>query len=63
MDMSFKIFIIISVAVTTIILLFGIINLLRNNSHSTSNKLMRYRIIAQFVAIIIIMLALYIMRK
>jgi hypothetical protein len=41
------------------VLLLGLINMMRNGSPNTSQKLMRWRVILQFVAIILIMTALW----
>jgi hypothetical protein len=53
----------IAVAVVAIILLLGLWNMMRGGSASTSQNLMRARVIAQFVAILIIMGALWIMGR
>jgi hypothetical protein len=42
-----------------VVLLLGLINMMRNGSPNTSQKLMRWRVILQFVAIILIMTALW----
>jgi hypothetical protein len=38
-----------------IVLLFGLANMLRGGDGNTSQKLMRWRVILQFVAVIVIM--------
>ena len=53
----------IAVAVVGVILLAGLWNMLRGGSSSTSQNLMRARVVAQFVAILIIMAALWLMRR
>lgn len=42
-----------------VILLFGLANMLRGGSPNTSQKLMRLRVIAQFVTLVLVMGALY----
>jgi hypothetical protein len=49
----------ISVGVVALVLLAGLINMMRGGSGNTSQMLMRWRVILQFVAIIIMMSALY----
>ena len=42
-----------------VILVFGLANMMRGGSPNTSQKLMRIRVIAQFVTIVLVMGALY----
>jgi hypothetical protein len=49
----------IAVGVVLIILLAGLWNMMRGGSPNTSQKLMRARVAAQFVAVIVAMAALY----
>lgn len=49
----------IAVAAVAIVLLFGLINMLRGGSPNTSQKLMRWRVMLQFIAIVAIMAALW----
>ena len=42
-----------------VILLFGLVNMMRGGSPNTSQKLMRMRVLAQFVTILIAMGLLY----
>lgn len=44
-----------AVGVVAVVLLFGLINLMRGGSPQTSQKLMRLRVLLQFVAILVIM--------
>ena len=44
---------------TIAVLFAGMIGMVRGQSGATSNRLMRYRVIAQFVAVCIIMLVAY----
>ena len=48
-----------AVGVVFIVLLFGLWNMLRGGSPNTSQRLMRLRVLAQFVAIILILLTVY----
>jgi len=50
------------VAAVAIVLLLGLINMMRGGSPNTSQKLMRMRVLLQFVAIIVIMATIWIMR-
>lgn len=45
-----------------VVLVFGLVNMLRGGSPNRSQMLMRWRVGLQFVAIVIIMLALYFRR-
>ena len=42
-----------------VILVFGLVNMMRGGSPNTSQKLMRMRVLVQFVAIVIAMTLLY----
>jgi hypothetical protein len=42
-----------------VILVFGLANMMRGGSPNTSQKLMRLRVIAQFVTLVLVMGALY----
>ena len=48
-----------AVGVVFIVLLLGLWNMLRGGSANTSQRLMRLRVLAQFVAIIVILLTVY----
>jgi uncharacterized BrkB/YihY/UPF0761 family membrane protein len=48
-------------AVALVLLLLGLINMMRGGSPSTSQKLMRWRVLLQFVAIVIIMITVWAM--
>ena len=52
----------IAIAAVAIVLLLGLINMMRGGSPNTSQKLMRMRVLLQFVAIIVIMATIWIMR-
>ncbi len=48
-----------SLIAVAVILVMGLITMLRGNNPNRSQKLMRWRVILQFVAIILIMASLY----
>jgi len=49
----------IAMIIVVIILGLGLWNMMRGGSNKFSQKMMRYRVIAQFVAVIIMLAALY----
>jgi Hypoxia induced protein conserved region len=49
----------IAIGSVAVVLILGLVNMLRAGSPNTSQKLMRWRVILQFVAIICIMAALW----
>jgi hypothetical protein len=53
----------IAIGAVALVLLLGLANMMRGGSGNTSQKLMRLRVLLQFVAIIIIMATLWIMSK
>ena len=52
----------IAIGAVAVVLLLGLINMMRGGSPNTSQKLMRLRVLLQFVAIIVIMATIWIMR-
>ena len=52
----------IAIGVVAVVLLLGLINMARGGSPNTSQKLMRLRVLLQFVAIIVIMATIWITR-
>ena len=46
-----------------LVLLLGLVNMMRGGSPNTSQKLMRWRVLLQFVAIVIAMLAVWAMGR
>ena len=56
-----KILLPIAVAAVALVLLMGLVNMMRGGSPNRSQKLMRLRVLLQFVAIIIIMLTVWAM--
>ncbi len=63
MDTFFQALVPIAVAVVAVILLLGLWNMMRGGSASTSQNMMRARVVAQFVAIVVIMAALWFMGR
>jgi Hypoxia induced protein conserved region len=53
----------IAVGAVAVVLLLGLVNMMRGGSPNTSQKLMRLRVLLQFVAIIITMLAVWAMGR
>jgi uncharacterized membrane protein len=53
----------IAVAAVAVVLLLGLINMMRGGSPNRSQKLMRLRVLLQFVAIIITMLTVWAMSR
>ena len=49
----------IAIGAVAVVLLLGLINMLRGGSPNTSQKLMRLRVVLQFIAIIIVMATIY----
>ncbi|WP_291864960.1 twin transmembrane helix small protein [Bradyrhizobium sp.] len=53
----------IAVAAVALVLLLGLLNMMRGGSPNRSQKLMRLRVLLQFVAVIITMLAVWAMSR
>ena len=53
----------IAVASVAIVLLLGLLNMVRGGSPNRSQQLMRWRVLLQFVAIVITMLAVWAMGR
>jgi hypothetical protein len=53
----------VALAAVALVLLMGLVNMMRGGSPNTSQKLMRLRVLLQFVAIIITMFALWVMGR
>jgi hypothetical protein len=51
-----------AIVAVAIVLLLGLVNMMRGGSPNTSQKLMRLRVLLQFVAIIVIMAAVWAMK-
>jgi hypothetical protein len=53
----------IAIIAVAVVLAFGLANMMRGGSPHTSQKLMRLRVLLQFVAIIVIMLTIWAMGR
>ena len=53
----------VAIGAVAIVLLLGLANMMRGGSGNTSQKLMRLRVLLQFIAIIVIMFTLWVMSK
>jgi len=53
----------VAVAAVAIVLVLGLVNMMRGGSPNRSQKLMRLRVLLQFVAIIVIMLTIWAMGR
>jgi Hypoxia induced protein conserved region len=51
-----------SIVAVAIVLLLGLINMMRGGSPHLSQRLMRLRVLMQFIALIVIMLTIWIMK-
>ncbi len=49
----------IAIGAVAVVLLLGLINMMRGGSPHTSQRLMRLRVLMQFIAIIVIMLTIW----
>lgn len=52
-----------AIGAVAIVLLLGLVNMMRGGSPNRSQKLMRLRVLLQFVAIVVIMAAVWAMQK
>jgi hypothetical protein len=52
-----------AIGAVAIVLLFGLMNMMRGGSPHVSQRLMRMRVLLQFVALVIIMIAIWLMGK
>jgi hypothetical protein len=53
----------IAIIAVAIVLVMGLVNMMRGGSPQISQKLMRMRVLLQFVAIIVIMLTIWVLGK
>jgi hypothetical protein len=53
----------IAIIAVAVVLAFGLANMMRGGSPHTSQKLMRLRVLLQFVAIVVIMLTIWAMGR
>jgi hypothetical protein len=52
-----------AIIAVAIVLVLGLVNMMRGGSGNTSQKLMRLRVLLQFIAIVIIMITIWVMAK
>jgi len=52
-----------AIAAVAVVLLLGLYNMLRGGSPTLSQKLMRWRVVLQFIAVIVIMLTVWAMGR
>ena len=53
----------VAIVAVAVVLLLGLYNMMRGGSANTSQRLMRLRVLLQFIAIIVIMATLWFMSK
>ena len=53
----------VAIGAVAVVLLLGLYNMMRGGSANTSQKLMRLRVLLQFVAIVVIMFTIWVMAK
>jgi NADH:ubiquinone oxidoreductase subunit 6 (subunit J) len=53
----------IAVGAVAVVLLLGLTNMMRGGSPNTSQRLMRLRVLLQFVAVVIIMVTIWVMQR
>ncbi|MGD9846714.1 MAG: twin transmembrane helix small protein [Variibacter sp.] len=56
-------FVPVAIGAVAIVLLLGLVNMMRGGSPNTSQRLMRLRVLLQFVAIIVIMITIWAMGR
>jgi hypothetical protein len=52
-----------AIGAVALVLVLGLVNMMRGGSPNTSQKLMRLRVLLQFVAVVVIMLAIWAMGR
>jgi hypothetical protein len=53
----------VAIGIVAVVLVLGLVNMMRGGSPHTSQKLMRWRVLLQFVAIAIIMLTIWVLGR
>ena len=53
----------IAIGAVAVVLVLGLANMMRGGSPNTSQKLMRLRVLLQFIAIIVVMTAIWLMGR
>lgn len=62
MSTAFKILAIIVMVAVAAVLVRGLVNMMKGGDANTSNKLMQLRVLLQFIAIVLLLLAVYFAR-
>lgn len=57
--MSFSALVPVAIGAVAIVLVLGLINMMRGGSPNTSQKLMRWRVGLQFLAVVVIIIAIW----
>jgi hypothetical protein len=52
----------VAIGAVAIVLLLGLVNMMRGGSPHLSQRLMRLRVLMQFIALVVIMLTIWVMR-
>jgi hypothetical protein len=52
-----------AIVAVAIVLMLGLVNMMRGGSGNTSQKLMRLRVLLQFIAIVVIMFTIWFMAR
>ena len=52
-----------AIGAVALVLVFGLVNMLRGGSPDTSQRLMRLRVLLQFVAVVVIMITIWAMGR
>ena len=63
MDFMSHIAVPVAIGAVAVVLVLGLINMMRGGSPNTSQKLMRMRVLLQFVAIVVIMVTIWAMGR
>lgn len=63
MDQVFYVLAIVAMAAVVIVLMRGLWNMMKGGDANTSNKLMQARVLLQFIALVLVLLTVYFMRK
>lgn len=53
----------VAIGAVAVVLLFGLVNMMRGGPAQTSQKLMRLRVLLQFVALVVIMVTVWLMGR
>jgi hypothetical protein len=62
MSTAFQILAVVAMAAVVVVLIRGLVNMMRGGSGNTSNKLMQARVALQFVALVLVLHAVYFTR-